>query len=112
MAKLTVKAIGEDGLASPGNSSILHIVVSVTDANGVGVAGLAIANFALGSEIVGAGGSTSHIDTVSNGKLTGTYLLKALPLAGQTWKAGVYIFSVNVTSGANHGQTLFSFLMD
>lgn len=112
MAKLSLVAIGEDTMASPGNAQNLYIVVSVTDSNGAGVTGLTIGNFAIGSEIVGPGGSISHIDTVNNGKLGGTYLLRVLPLAGQTWKSGVYIFSVNVTSGVNKGQTLCSFLMD
>ena len=112
MAKLNLVAIGEDTMASPGNAQNLYIVVSVTDANGAGVTGLVLNNFALGSEIVGPGGSTSHIDSISAGKLAGTYLLKVLPLAGQTWKAGVYICAVNVTAGADKGQTLCSFLMD
>jgi hypothetical protein len=112
MAKLTLSAIGEDTIASPGNANNLYIIVSVQDSNGVAVPGLAIGNFALGSEIVGPGGSTSHINTVTNGKLPGVYLLQVLPLAGQTWKAGVYIFSVAVTRGADHGITLCRFLMD
>ena len=87
-------------------------VVSVTDTNGAGVARLAIGNFAIGSEIVGPGGSTCHVGSVANGKLTGTYLLNVLPYEGQTWKGGVHIFSVNATSGADKGQTLCSFLMD
>jgi hypothetical protein len=112
MAKLTLHAIGEDTMASPGNASNLYIIVSVEDSNGAAVPGLAIGNFAIGSEIVGPGGSTSHISTVTNGKLPGVYLLQVLPLAGQTWKAGVYIFSVAVTRGTDHGITLCSFLMD
>ena len=99
-------------MASPGNANKLYIVVSVTDGNGAGVTGLNKGNFSIGSEIVGPGGSISHIDSVANGKLSGTYLLYVLPLTGQTWKAGVYIFSVNVISGADKGQTLCSFLMD
>ncbi len=112
MAKLNLCAIGDDGMASPGNANNLYIIVSVTDTNGAGVARLAIGNFAIGSEIVGPGGSTCHIGSVANGKLTGTYLLNVLPYEGQTWKGGVHIFSVNVTSGADKGQTLCSFLMD
>jgi hypothetical protein len=112
MPKLTLSAIGEDTIASPGNANNLYIIVSVEDPNGVAVSGLAIGNFAIGSEIVGPGGSTSHINTVSNGQLPGVYLLRVLPLAGQTWKAGVYIFSVAVSHGADHGVTLCSFLMD
>ena len=78
----------------------------------IAVAGLVAANFSLGSEIVGPGGSISHISTVTNGKLPGVYLLQVLPLAGQTWKAGVYIFSVAVSRAADRGTTLCSFLMD
>lgn len=112
MAKLTITAIAEDTIAAPGNTQPTYIVVSVQDVNGLGVTGLTGSNFTIGSEIVGPGGSTSHIDSVSNGKIQGTYLLKILPLAGQTWKSGVYIFSVAVTQGANKGQSLCSFLMD
>ncbi len=112
MAKLTVVAVGEDTIASPGNANNLYIVVSVEDPNGAPVNALTMANFALGSEIVGPGGSLSHISTVSNGKLPGVYLLKILPLAGQTWKAGVYVFSVAVTHGPDQGRTLCHFLMD
>jgi len=56
-------------MASPGNANNLYIIVSVEDVNGAPVPGLAIGNFAIGSEIVGPGGSTSHISTVTNGKL-------------------------------------------
>ncbi len=112
MAKLSVTAIGEDTIAAPGNASTSYIIVSVEDSTGAGVAGLVAANFKLGTEIVGAGGSTSSISSVSNGEITGTYLLKIIPLAGQTWKSGVYIHSVAVTHGADKGQALCSFLMD
>ena len=112
MAKLYLCAIGEDAIASPGNANNLYIVVSVTNGRGEPVTGLKIKNFSIGSEIVGPGGSISHIDSISNGKSPGTYLLMVLPLAGQTWKAGVYIFSVNATKGRSKGQTLCSFKMD
>src|ERR1700712_172487 len=112
MAKLTLHAIGEDTVASPGNANKLYIIVSVEDLNGATVAGLAIGQFAIASEMGGPGASPSHISTVTNGKLPGVYLLQVLPLAGQTWKAGVYIFSVAATRGTDHGITLCSFLMD
>jgi hypothetical protein len=112
MAKLYVTAVAEDTVANPGNATNSYIVVSVEDSNGAGFGGLAAANFTLGSEIVGPGGSTSSISSVSNGKLTGTYLLKIIPLAGQTWKSGHYIWSVAVTSGVNRGQCLCTCLMD
>src|SRR4051812_16413946 len=62
------RASGEDAIASPGNANNLYIVVSVVDLNGAAVAGLAIGNFSLGSEIVGPGGSISHINTVTSGQ--------------------------------------------
>jgi hypothetical protein len=112
MARLNVIAISEDTVASPDNANNLYIIISVTDRQGAGVTGLAIENLTLGTEIVGPGGSISHIDSVTNGNLPGTYLLQVMPLSGETWKAGVYIFSLNVTSGTDNGQTLCSVLMD
>lgn len=113
MARLIVNAIAEDSIANPGNALDSYIVVSVTDANGAAVAGLAQANFALGSPIVGPGGSLSHISGFGpGGAVTGVYILRIAPLAGQTWKSGVYIWSVRVTAGANVGQTLCTTLMD
>jgi hypothetical protein len=113
MARLIVNAIAEDTIAKPANALDSYIVVSVTDINGTAVAGLALANFALGSPIVGPGGSTSHISGVGpGGSVTGVYILRIAPLAGQTWKSGVYIWSVRVTAGANVGQTLCTTLMD
>ena len=113
MARLSVNAIAEDTIAAPANALDSYIVVSVTDTNGAAVAGLAQANFAVGSPIVGPGGSLSHITSVGpGGAVTGVYILRIAPLAGQTWKSGVYIWSVRVTSGANVGQTLCTTLMD
>jgi hypothetical protein len=90
-----------------------YIVVSVTDANGAAVPGLAMANFAVGSPIVGPGGSTSHINSVApGGSVPGVYVLRIGPQAGQSWKSGVYIWSVAVTRGADHGQALSTTLMD
>ena len=113
MTRLIVNAIAEDTIAAPSNALESYIVVSVTDSNGVAVTGLTVGNFAVGSAIVGPGGSVSHITSVSSGgSVTGVYILRIAPLAGQTWKSGVYIWSVRVTSGANAGQTLCSTLMD
>jgi hypothetical protein len=113
MARLIVNAIAEDTVAAPGNAIDSYIVVSVTDSNGVAVAGLALANFTLGSPIVGPGGSLSHINSVGGGgAVSGVYILRIAPLAGQTWKSGIYIWSVRVTSGANVGQTLCTTIMD
>lgn len=112
MALLIVNALSEDTIAAPGNTSTNYIVVSVTDANGVPVAGLGVANFAVTPVIVGPGGSLGSISSVAGGGMAGTYIVRVIPSAGQTWKAGVYIFAVAVTSGANHGQNLCSVLMD
>lgn len=112
MALLIVNALSEDTIAAPGNTSTNYIVVSVTDANGVPVTGLGIANFAVTPIIVGPGGSTGSTASVTGGGLPGTYIVKTVPTAGQTWKAGVYIFAVAVTSGANRGQNVCSVLMD
>jgi hypothetical protein len=113
MAQLIVNAIAEDSIASPGNALDSYIVVSVTNANGTAVAGLTIANFSVGSAIVGPGGSVSHITSVgAAGAVSGVYILRIAPLAGQTWKSGVYIWSVRVTSGANVGQNLCTTLMN
>jgi hypothetical protein len=113
MARLIVTAIAEDTIAAPGNAQDSYIVVSVTEANGVAVTGLAMANFKLGSPIVGPGGSISHINSVSaGGAVSGVYILRIGPLAGQKWKSGVYIWSVAVKRGSNHGQALCTTLMD
>jgi hypothetical protein len=113
MAQLLVSAIAEDTIAAPGNVKDSYIVASVTDSNGVAVTGLTMANFAVGSPIVGPGGSISHIHTVSTGgSVAGVYILRIAPLAGQSWKSGVYIWSVGVTRGADHGQALCTTLMD
>jgi hypothetical protein len=113
MSRLIVTALAEDTIAAPGNAKDSYIVVSVTDANGVAVTGLAMANFALGSPIVGPGGSNSHIHTVSTGgSVTGVYILRIAPLAGQTWKSGIYIWSVAVVRGSDHGQALCTTIMD
>jgi hypothetical protein len=113
MSQLIVTALAEDTIAAPGNVQDSYIVVSVTDHNGVAVTGLAAANFAVGSPIVGPGGSISHINSVSSGgSVPGVYILRIAPLAGQTWKSGVYIWSVGVTHGSDHGQALCTTLMD
>lgn len=113
MARLVVEAIAEDTIAAPSNALASYIVVSVTTGSGAAVTGLTANNFQVGSPIVGPGGSVSHITSVgSGGSVTGVYILQIAPLAGQTWKSGVYIWSVRVTSGANVGQTLCSTQMD
>jgi hypothetical protein len=86
--------------------------VNVQDVNGRPVEGLSMANFEVGSEVVGAGGSASHINMVRNGKQPGIYVLFLGPSADTTWKLGVYIWSVRVIKGEDQGSCLCSCLMD
>jgi hypothetical protein len=112
MARLIVTAFSEDTIAAPGNRQPNYIVVSVTDANGVPVTGLAAANFKVDPMIVGPGGALVNIMGVTAGRLAGFYHVNVIPINTQTWKAGVYIFAVAVERGADKGQTLATVLMD
>jgi hypothetical protein len=112
MARLIVSALSEDTIAAPGNRQNNYIVVSVTDANGVPVTGLAAANFKTNPVIVGPGGALVNVTSVSAVTLPGIYLLTVVPIGTETWKAGVYIFAVAVERGVDKGQALASVLMD
>lgn len=112
MALLLVNALSEDTIAAPGNRLTNYIVASVTDVNGTPITGLGVANFKVDPIIVGPGGASVDITTVTAAGLPGFYLIRVVPIATQTWKAGVYIFAVAVTQAANHGQNLCSVLMD
>src|SRR5712664_2361427 len=112
MARLIVTALSEDTVAAPGNRQPDYIVVSVTDANGGPVTGLAAVNFKVLPVIVGPGGALVNITSVGPASLPGFYLINVVPIGTQTWKAGVYIFAVAVDKGADKGQTLASVLMD
>jgi hypothetical protein len=112
MSLLIVQAFSEDTIAAPGNRQPNYIVASVTDANGVPVTGLAIANFKVNPLIVGPGGALVNIVQVYPGIFPGYYHINVVPINIQTWKAGVYIFAVVVQSGSNHGQTIATVLMD
>jgi hypothetical protein len=111
MALLNVATIAEDINAAPGNSVPATIVASVTDAAGVAVTGLTTANFAVATQIVGPGGAIVTLSTVTS-STAGFYNLQVVPLTGNTWKSGVYIFGVAVTHGSDRGQALSSFLLD
>ncbi len=112
MARLIVHALSEDTIAAPGNRQANYIVVSVTDATGTPVTGLGIPNFMIDPVIVGPGGALVDVTGVTVGRLPGVYLVFVVPIAGQTWKAGVYIFAVSVNRGLDHGQNLCSVMMD
>lgn len=112
MAMLIVSAASEDTIAAPGNRQPNYILVSVTDTGGQPLAGLTVANFKVDPMIVGPGGALVNIASVAAGRLPGFYLVNVVPIATQTWKAGVYVFAVAVERGADLGQTLTTVLMD
>lgn len=109
---LIVSALSEDTIAAPGNRLPNYIVVSVTAADGTPVLGLTAANFKVDPMIVAPGGALVNITNVMPGRLPGFYTLHTVPIGTQTWKAGVYLFSVSVTQGAKHGQALAKVKMD
>ena len=112
MARLIIQAFSEDTIAAPGNRKPNYIVASVTDANGNPLSGLTAANFKVNPLIVGPGGALVNIANVNGGIFPGFYHINVVPINIQTWKAGVYIFAIVVSSGANHGQTMATVLMD
>lgn len=112
MARLIIEAFSEDTIAAPGNRQPNYIVATVTDTNGMPVTGLTAANFKVNPLIVGPGGAYVNIVNVYGGSFPGFYHINVVPINTQTWKAGVYIFAIVVQSGANHGQTLATVLMD
>jgi hypothetical protein len=115
MGRLVVEAQGTaaegpivQGVAAVGNSDPLPLVVSVTDADGVPVSGLAAADFIIDAKIVAPGGSQVEIADAGGGQ--GQYLLRVVPVTHQgtqyTWQFGRYIFVLVVTRGADQGQTV------
>jgi hypothetical protein len=111
-ARLIVNAASEDTIAVPGNREPNYITVSVTDGNGVPVNGLTVANFKVDAMIVGPGGALVDITRVASGRLPGFYFVDVVPIKKETWKSGVYIFAVAVTSGRDQGQALTTVNMD
>jgi hypothetical protein len=103
-----MEAVTAPALAASGNRIPARILLSVTDANGNGVAGLAVANFIIGNPVVGAGGASVVIDTVSATGPTGAYLLGILPNGANNWADGLYLMSLDLTSGVDDGQTVCS----
>ncbi|HEV3470571.1 MAG TPA: hypothetical protein VG148_14710 [Pyrinomonadaceae bacterium] len=102
MALLQVSAVAADQDNSVGTQKECNIVVSVMDSVGNPVSGLAAANFKVTALIVAAGGSKVTLQSsAATGKF---YVLRVAPSA--PWKAGFYIFGVNVESGAHRGQAL------
>jgi hypothetical protein len=116
MGRLVVEARGTaaegplvQGVAAVGNSDPMPIVVSVTDADGVPVNGLAAADFTINATIVAPGGSQVEITSAGGGQHVG-YLLDVVPVTYQgtqyTWAFGRYLFVLTVTRGVDQGQTV------
>jgi hypothetical protein len=116
MGRLVIEARGTaaegpvvQGVAAVGNSDPVLLVVSVTDADGVPVSGLAATDFTIHATIVGAGGSFVEIASAGGGQ-HGDYLLDVVPVTYQgtqyTWAYGRYIFVLAVARGADQGQAV------
>lgn len=116
MGRLVVEARGTaaegpivQGVAAAGNSDPMPLIVSVIDADGAPVTGLATADFFIDAKIVGAGGSQVEIALTGGGQ-HGDYALDIVPVTFQgtqyTWAFGRYIFLLAVTRGADQGQTV------
>lgn len=117
MARLIVEAEAtggtgvSSGVAKPGNSDPLHVVVSVTRAAGAPRTGLASASFQVDAPVVGPGGAGVTIASVDEPR-PGLYRVEIVPIPGETWKLGRYIFWVAVGAGSDKGQTVCSVLVD
>jgi hypothetical protein len=120
MARLIVEARGtgaerpnETGAAA-GNSHPIHVVVSVTDTNGLPVTGLTGANFTIKVVIMSASNTQVKIASVG-GFEHGDYLLDLFPVSVQgsqyLWALGRYIFLLVVTHDGDRGQTLCDVLV-
>jgi hypothetical protein len=110
MALLIVRAKVEDFGAAPGNNLPIVAGVSVTDAAGVPVGGLVLANFTNGNLLVPTGGPAAPITAAAAGPQLGTYILTLTP--GANWVWGRYVYSIRVINGANQGTNLADVLID
>ncbi len=108
MARLYMDAVTAPSLAANGNRNTASVLLSITDANGNGVAGVVAGNFTIGNPVVGAGGASVVIDTVSATGPTGAYLMKLLPNGANNWADGRFLISLDVAVGADDGQTVCS----
>jgi hypothetical protein len=119
MARLIIeaRATGAEGplaqaaVAAVGNSCPLYVVVSVSDTDGLAVAGLTAANFTISAIIVAAGGAEVEITSVADFE-QGDYEIDVVPVIDidlgtrASWTLGRYIFFLVVTHGGDRGQTL------
>jgi hypothetical protein len=117
MARLIVEAVGtagttaSQGVARPGNQLPLPLVVSVTRGSGVPVTGLTPQNLQVDPIIVAPFGARVTISRMI-GPQPGTYLVEVTPVPNGTWQLGRYLFWLAVSSGGNHGQTVFDVIVD
>jgi hypothetical protein len=112
MARLLIVPLSEDTIAAPGNRQPNYIELSVTDANGNPVTGLGVSNLKFDPMIVGPGEALVNITSVSAGRLAGFYHINVVPIRTETWKPGVYIFTIAAERGADKGKTMASVLMN
>ena len=108
MARLFVDAASAAVNAAAGNRNPVHLGLSITDGAGNGVAGLAIANFAMSSLTVAPGGFNGIINAVTAGGIAGGYVVQVVPAGAFNWVAGTYIFLIDTFTpgGADDGQTV------
>jgi hypothetical protein len=117
MARLIVEAVGtagtaaSQGVARPGNQLPLPLVVSVIRSSGLPVTGLTAQNLQVDPIIVAPFGAGVTIGRMIEPQ-PGTCLVEVIPVPAGTWRLGRYLFWLAVTSGANHGQTVFAVFVD
>jgi hypothetical protein len=78
-ARGTASTGAGQGIAAVGNSDPLYLVVSVTDADGVPVSGLAATDFTIDTPVVAPGGSLVEIASAGGGQ-HGDYSLDVFPV--------------------------------
>jgi hypothetical protein len=78
-ARGTASTGAGQGIAAVGNSDPLYLVVSVTDADGVPVSGLAATDFTIDTPVVAPGGSLVEIASAGGGQ-HGDYSLDVVPV--------------------------------
>ena len=108
MARLYMEGATSPALAANGNRNSARVILSVTDSNGNGVTGLAVSDFIIGNPVVGAGGASVVIDFINPSGPGGAYVMGLLPNGVNNWADGRYLISLDVASGTDDGQTVFS----
>ena len=112
MGRFHIRAFVDETMAGPGNRQPSFIIVSVSDAVGAPVGGLGAGNFTLDPMLAGPGAARLDIDRVSPATLPGVYQIQLVPIRREPWKAGAYIFGINVARTSEEGQTVATVLLD